>query len=907
MGSFWSKILCLFLLIFSAQWSFATHNRAGEITYRHLGGFEYEITITTYTKESAIADRPYLKIRWGDEPSNVTEAELDSLNRNAEFVDLSNDLKKNIYRGTHIYSGAGTFNIVVEDPNRNSGVVNINNGTLGSGEGDKTSTSVMAIFCIQTTLIIRPGNDGHNNSVVLNRDPIQNACIFQPWEHNPGASDPDGDELVFSLVPCLGAGALPLMGWESPEEYTDSPSDTFTINPQTGDISWITPLVAGEYNIAILIQEFRDGVLVGSLLRDMQITVRNCANVPPVLVDVPDLCIEAGTIRNVPVNFSDPNGNNVTVTAYGGPLSQVVNTATWDVFTNTLTWAPKCEEVRAQPYLVTFEAQDNGNVPLSDIETIMITVVAPAVQNPEANAANNQITLTWDISPCADIFSPQDAAQVKYKIYRRNGEFGFEPDLCELGVPAYTGYSYIGEVSGVNTNSYVDNNVNYGGEYCYMVVTCWPDGAESYASDEFCALVVKDVPVMTKVSVGVTDITIGIDTVHWSKPTALDQIVFPGPYRYKLFHSSGFNSPQNLIYTTDVFASLADGDTTFVHENIATANNANNYRVTIYSESLDLDLSSSNSASSVFLNLAPDDNSMLLSMTHQIPWTNFEYHIYRKAPGETDFSFVDITSESNYLDTNLINNQLYCYKVLAFGSYYAGDVPDPLVNWSQEACASPYDKTPPCAPVISAEADCENTFVSLAWNNPNNSCANDVTAYNIYYAPLQGMPLELIATINQPDNTTYTYSPQNIPLSIAGCYAVTALDSLNLWPDGLLYQNESAFSNIICVDNCPLYTLPNIFTPNLDGKNDLFVPFEYRYVESIDLKIFNRWGNVVFETKDPDINWDGINKDSGNPSVDGTYFYTIRVNTIRLAGIVPEDYSGTIRISDSITKGVLNN
>lgn len=82
----------------------ATHNRAGEITYVHLGGFQYRITITTYTKESAIADRPYLKIRWGDEPSDVTEAQLDSLTRSGEFIDLANDLKKNIYVGnSHLF------------------------------------------------------------------------------------------------------------------------------------------------------------------------------------------------------------------------------------------------------------------------------------------------------------------------------------------------------------------------------------------------------------------------------------------------------------------------------------------------------------------------------------------------------------------------------------------------------------------------------------------------------------------------------------------------------------------------------------------------------------------------------------------------------------------------------------
>jgi len=132
--------------------------------------------------------------------------------------------------------------------------------------------------------------------------------------------------------------------------------------------------------------------------------------------------------------------------------------------------------------------------------------------------------------------------------------------------------------------------------------------------------------------------------------------------------------------------------------------------------------------------------------------------------------------------------------------------------------------------------------------------------------------------------------------SIAGCFAITALDSLNLWPDGELHQNESEFSNVVCADNCPIYFLPNVFTPNADVFNDLFKPFEYRYIESIDIKIYNRWGGVVFETTDPAINWNGTNKDNGEISSDGAYYYTIVVNTIRLSGIVPEKFSGSIQL-----------
>ena len=53
--------LLILLLCFSMRMG-ATHNRAGEITYRHLTGSTYEITITTYTKSTVVADRPFLNI-----------------------------------------------------------------------------------------------------------------------------------------------------------------------------------------------------------------------------------------------------------------------------------------------------------------------------------------------------------------------------------------------------------------------------------------------------------------------------------------------------------------------------------------------------------------------------------------------------------------------------------------------------------------------------------------------------------------------------------------------------------------------------------------------------------------------------------------------------------------------------
>ncbi len=71
----------------------------------------------------------------------------------------------------------------------------------------------------------------------------------------------------------------------------------------------------------------------------------------------------------------------------------------------------------------------------------------------------------------------------------------------------------------------------------------------------------------------------------------------------------------------------------------------------------------------------------------------------------------------------------------------------------------------------------------------------------------------------------------------------------------------------------PFY-LPNAFTPNADGLNDSFAPIpRYDYVNRYHLSIYNRWGQLIFETTDINKGWDGTYK--GSPCMVGAYVYRI--------------------------------
>jgi gliding motility-associated-like protein len=412
-----------------------------------------------------------------------------------------------------------------------------------------------------------------------------------------------------------------------------------------------------------------------------------------------------------------------------------------------------------------------------------------------------------------------------------------------------------------------------------MVVACYANGAESYASQEVCAELKRDIPVITNVSVNTTSVT-GEVFIQWSKPTELDTLESLPPYQYRVLWGSGNSLPNVQIASFTKNNWYEMNDTFFVHTNINTQDNTNSYKIELYHN--DNYGGSSQKANSPYLSLIPNDNQLELTWTQEVPWTNYQYVVYKKI-GEI-YDSIATVSQTSYIDTGLTNGSTYCYYVKSIGSYSDTTIFRPLINLSQRQCGQPKDLTPPCPPIATLVGNCDKIENTLQWTNPNNICSDDVIQYKIYKTDVYGGDYYLVTTINSQFDTSFIH--KNIA-SIAGCYYVTALDS---------FANESKPSDTMCVDNCPVYTLPNVFTPNGDNENDLFVPFPYKFIKDIDLHIYNRWGNEVYTTKDPNIKWNGICLDSKQLCDDGVYFYVCTVNEIRLSGIQSRKIKGTIQV-----------
>lgn len=132
---------------------------------------------------------------------------------------------------------------------------------------------------------INPSITPCNNSPTFLEPPTPYICAGQPFTFNQGAFDPDGDSLVYSLAACQSSGTQ-AVGYNfgySPAQPLGSSWDV-QLDSLTGDITFL-PNPTGQAVVAvlcILVDEYRNGVYIGSVTRDIQITVlTNCTSSNP--------------------------------------------------------------------------------------------------------------------------------------------------------------------------------------------------------------------------------------------------------------------------------------------------------------------------------------------------------------------------------------------------------------------------------------------------------------------------------------------------------------------------------------------------------------------------------------------------------------------------------------------------
>jgi gliding motility-associated-like protein len=854
-------VFCLLLVSFPGH---ATHNRAGEITYRLISGLTYEVTITTYTYTLSKADRTQLDIQWGDNTSSIAPR--------IQQIVLPNYYFRNTYKAQHTFPGPGVYELVVQDPNRNFGVKNIPN-------------SVNVIFSIKSSLVISPLT-GSNSTPELLNPPIDKAARGRIFIHNPSAYDKEGDSLSYELAVCTEENGTPITNFTFPKA-----SDTLYVDAVTGDLVWNTPVDTGIYNVALRIKEYRKGYMIGSVTRDMQINVYESSNHPPVNPALPDYCVEAGDSVVFDFTVTDPEKDKIYIRGTGGPfqIEDPLHRAAIDSLgsgigytTARFSWVTSCKDVRERPYQITIKSSDqNPQLSLNDLDEFFIHVTGPAPEGLSAYSSVNSVRLSWDPYQCSQA--------IRFEIYRRINASDFVPDSCETGIPGDAGFVRVGSTSSGTVYNYLDddngNGLEQGYQYCYRIIAIFPDGSSSRSSEEICTSLVPGIPALLNCSVTKLDETDGEVFLSWLQPKNLDTIPANGPY--KLIISRSHDLWGSGFAAIDSVFTVSLEDTTYTDTPLNTLDFPYSYKVELFNDSAGnwLPVGRPETASTFYPELTGSDNKVEIKFLRNVPWINTRYVIYRLNALTSNFDSIGYTDTELYADTGLANGIVQTYRARSIGHRKFETFTISTENYSHKASTTPVDTVPPCAPVLKGRSACDSLYNQLKWYFSDNLCSEDIVQFNIYYSPTyNGVPGK-IQSLTDPADTMWRHYPAG---GLAGCYQITAVDS---------FGNESPRSGIVCLDECTSFELPNVFTPNGDNINDIYTSINRNgAVKEVYMRIFNRWGTLVYETRDPDIRWNGKIMGTNKLVSSGVYYYTCDVFENRLTGLEVRNMVGFIHV-----------
>lgn len=814
------------------------------------------------------------------------------------------------YTVYHTFPSAGQYILSYIERARNEGIINMDDSGLTA-------------FYTETSILIE---DGHcDSSPYLTVPPVDRACKGVAYFHNPGTFDADDDSLSFAFVAPQSELNTVVKGYQNPNDSryynaagiqfnqgneTKNGPPTFTIDPDTGTITWNAPGAVGEYALAIKVTSWRfnpetnEWYSTGFCIRDMQVYVEECFNERPDLIAPDELCVEAGTLIEFLATGSDPDDHQVRIEAFSevfllehSPATltpsdgQLQSTAApFDTAAAAFRWNTSCLHVKNHPYNVVFKITDSppAGPALVQFKTVSIRILAPSpeINSVAINPVTKSVSLTWNNYECENTAGIQ--------VWRRISNAPYNPSECIAGMPESLRYILIATLPD-NSTGYEDYDIAFGARYCYRLVALIGDNQiPSLVSPDAClSPVPAEGPVITNVSIIETDTSDGSVQIRWTKPFDLDQVTYPPPYLYRVLRSSP--SDEEWLPVSNQLT-----DTVYTDNGINTTEFQYSYKIEFFIPTLSATaFDSSSAASTVRLLVTPGVNSLILAWQANTPWYNFSnsdpYHlIYRSESGPNgDFVLIDsvnvdesgfrYTDNGDFRNRPLEENVDYYYKVLTRGTYGNQKIQEPLENFSQVTGSMIRDVGPPCSPSVTLETvDC-STFDCTAdayyniinWRFEDSACEETGLSYRVEVAPT-GSDEYMVFTLFS--ETRFQHRSLS---SLAFCYRVAAVDEAG---------NLSEWSEPVCNDNCPWFELPNIITPDdKNGINDQLISFNSgsgtnrcaRFVKEVHLKIFNRWGLEVYsaniENPQPGhIYWDG-SSNSGKKLDGGIYYYSASV------------------------------
>lgn len=834
------KIVLICLIFFMALPCMASHIVGGEMTYQYAGAgtspntSNYTITLKLFRDQNCTSCAPMPMDVWIGIYNNDDNSEITNPANGLNYFDVPkasesgvpvNPFPTCISNPPVLQYDVAIYTLSVTLPNNQKGFIaayqtccrvhpleNVfNNSGTGGGTGSTYNCFIPAV---------------NDNSPQFSTS-VDAICSQKHFTLQYDATDADGDSLVYSFAPAYNSGSITNSGNVNPAppvygsvdyingySYQNPLGDKAFIDPQTGIISGIAPNV-GRYVVCVAVSSYRNGVFVSEHRKDFIVNVTNC--------DFAGVQLDAKPVScdGLSVNFSNDNNSSQNQTFYwefGDPASGLSDTSTLQapthVYTDSGTYVYKLIVNRGQQ--------------CSDSAT-QIRKVYPgffAGFKSAGSCVNAAIQFT-------------DTTKSRYGIVNLwRWDFGNSSVVNDTSViknPSYT-YSAAGNYPVQLT---VSNNKG-----CIKTIT-------------------DTVAIVDKPTFDLTNDTLicSIDTLQLMA-TGTGSIVWTP--NYNINNQNSFNPIVSPKVTTTYSATLTETPGCFATKPVVVnvvdrvTLNAGNDSTICQTDSIRLN-PVSNGLHYLWTPAASLNNSAVKNPL-AAPLTNTTFHVTASigkcnATGDVTIKVVPYPKADAGSDTTICFPSGFQLHASGGISYVWSpttflnnpNIADPISTPLQSikyfvavtnvlGCPKPsYDSVLILVEKIVADAGPRDT--SIVVNQPLQ--LNGTGAETFTWSPSMGL--------NNPDIANpialLSESQQYVlrATSAAGC---TNTDTINV----TVYKIE------------PGLYVPNAFTPNGDGINDIFRPILIGMKSLKYFKVYNRGGQLIFSTSIQNMGWDGTFK-----------------------------------------------
>jgi gliding motility-associated-like protein len=249
------------------------------------------------------------------------------------------------------------------------------------------------------------------------------------------------------------------------------------------------------------------------------------------------------------------------------------------------------------------------------------------------------------------------------------------------------------------------------------------------------------------------------------------------------------------------------------------------------------------------LNSTIQGNSVLVSWDTPVAFSAAQYHISRSVNGVTLSLYMN--SSNNPITDNKVNipGNTYCYSI---------DYTDNCGNKSVAGSTT-------CPVILNVSIDNNNNYLNhLSWTSYTGQWIGGVQEYQI---EILNESNTVVNVINAGLSFSYSdFVPDNGAQVIR--YRIKAVSSGG---------TQTSYSNIVEIKYEGVVYLPNAFSPDGDGNNDIFFA-KGQFIKEYKLTIFNRWGEIVYFTEVFTEGWDG--NYLGTAATADTYAYLVEISDL---------------------------